>query len=102
MALRRILTAAGHRVVEAGSAEEALELASTLDAPLDLLVSDIGLPELSGPALAEALRTRQRKLKVLYVSGSDDRETLGILDPLIEKPFEASALIAQVSSLVAR
>jgi PAS domain S-box-containing protein len=69
---RRVLQENGHRVIEAASAEEALNAVSAGSDVVDLLLSDVVLPGLSGLDLAVALRRRWPSLKVLLMSGSVD------------------------------
>ena len=64
-----LLETQGYRVLQAGSAEEALRLAGTRREKLDLLLTDLVLPGMSGRELAEALRSRGPGLKVLFQSG---------------------------------
>ncbi len=71
---KRALESEGYRVI-AGGPEEALELAATLGQGLDLLVTDVVMPELDGPTIAAALARTRAGLKVLFMSGYPrDRE----------------------------
>ncbi|MGH9603369.1 MAG: ATP-binding response regulator [Terriglobales bacterium] len=69
------LSAGGHRVLEAQSAEQALLLAAGSE-KLDLLLSDLILPGMSGRQLAERLRNRRPEMQALLVSGYPDRASL--------------------------
>jgi CheY-like chemotaxis protein len=72
--LRR-LTKLGYRAIAAASGAEALEaLASGAD--VDLLLTDIRMPGLDGPALAQEARRLRPQIKVLFVSGAPDDDTL--------------------------
>lgn len=94
----------GYKVLEAGDAREALAL---LDAErVDLLVSDVGLPGLSGRELADMARARSPKLKVLFMTGYAEHarvrsKFLGAGMDLITKPFELDALGAKVREVMA-
>ena len=71
---KRALEAEGYRVYVAGP-REALALAEELGPALDILVTDVVMPELDGPTIAGALRSGRRDLKVLFMSGYPrDRE----------------------------
>jgi PAS domain S-box-containing protein len=67
--MRRSLTPLGYRVIEARDGSEALALAAGLDGTLDLLLSDVVMPGVNGPELADQLRARHNGLRILYVSG---------------------------------
>jgi len=104
-AIRRVLTLTlergGYRVLAATSPRAALELARAADPPVDLLVSDIVMPELSGPELAAEIRRGGHPLRVLYISGYSEevarRENALEADArLLAKPFTSAALLAAV------
>lgn len=105
--LARILEKRGFEVLQAGSPEVALEMASSHAGSIRLLVSDVVLPSFSGLALAHRLSSLQSDLRVLYISGFTDREVLGdpsLLPPTVSflsKPVEAHALVEAVESLLA-
>jgi two-component system cell cycle sensor histidine kinase/response regulator CckA len=64
-----VLKRLGYRVQEASSAEEALRLAEAPGEKIDLLMTDIVMPGLSGCELADLLQSRDAALKVLFMSG---------------------------------
>jgi len=104
-AVRFILEKSGYRVLEAGSGEEALGLLDRPVGPVDLLLTDVVLPDLSGPQVAEKLRGTQPGLKVLYVSGHSHRAVVdGELDRLgagfLRKPFSMDELTIKVREMV--
>jgi CheY-like chemotaxis protein len=92
----------GHQFVEAANGLEALERLDG-DPEIDVLLTDLGLPGMSGQALiAEALK-RRPELKVLVASGYGSLSELGSVDPalvrFLNKPFQMSQLkdaIAQI------
>jgi len=95
----RVLTREGYRVVSAGDAVEARALAATETHPIDLLVTDIVMPGLSGPRLATQLRQAQPGLKVLFISGygaADGTPELGQEEALLRKPFTPVVLLESV------
>jgi CheY-like chemotaxis protein len=90
-------------VVEAASGPEALEVAAGLAEPIHLLVSDVVMPGMDGPALARELRRSRPELKVLFVSGYPDkvissREAQDL--ELLPKPFTPGALLARVRGVL--
>ena len=98
---RRILAAAGAEVFSAG-AVEAARAAVPAGPPLAVLVTDVVMPEGTGPALASDLRARWPGLRVLYLSGQAhaglavERGTA-----FLGKPFSPAALVAAVARLSA-
>jgi len=99
--VRRILEGHGYRVLEAAGAPEALECSRAHGGEIDLLVTDVVMPEMNGRALAESLAANRPALKVLYISGYTDEAIAhrGVLAPgtrFLSKPFTAKDLLAQV------
>lgn len=97
----RILSQAGYTILTADSAETALEIAATHDGPIDLLLSDIVLPGLDGPSLAQKLREEYPELALLYTSGfvkdAQMRQTLRDQRAwFVAKPFSPSTLLLKV------
>lgn len=94
--MRNILGNRGYAVLAAGTAAEATELAATLAGPLDLLISDVELPDSSGPRLAAALRKSFPRLAVLNISGYPPREAADDEPPadgeFLPKPFTVGEL----------
>jgi signal transduction histidine kinase len=102
----RALTNAGLSVIEAGSAEAALSALESRSGPaIDLVVTDMVLPRMSGEQLVEHLRATAPGLKAMYVSGYAVEEnavrTDGSTD-FLAKPFSARQLVARASSLLAK
>lgn len=96
-ALRR----ANYEVIEAASAESALQVAAARGAPIDLLLTDVVLSGMSGPELARRMHAAQPSLKVLYISGYAPEEIMrGPAHPpgarLLAKPFTLAALLEAV------
>src|SRR3954454_16600909 len=65
----RGLTSRGYTVLEAGNGVEAIEVIESRGGDVDLVVSDVVMPEMDGPTLAKELRTRNPNLKIIFVSG---------------------------------
>jgi len=109
--VRRVSTGAltrhGYHVLEARSAESALNVFRAEEERIAMVVSDIVLPRMSGLALVKAMRKRRPELRVLYVSGYTENAFLqsGTFDPgmeLLEKPFAPEALARRVRSILDR
>jgi PAS domain S-box-containing protein len=101
----RMLEAAGYHVLVAGSASEATRACAAAERPIDLLVSDVVMPEISGPKLAERLLQKEPRLRVLFVSGYADEEIrVRGLSPddvgFLAKPYTAEALTRRVRRIL--
>jgi signal transduction histidine kinase/CheY-like chemotaxis protein len=97
----KILRRERYNVLQAGSAQEAFAVASMHDGPIHLLVTDVVLPGESGRQIAERMRQALPNLKVLYISGFSDDESVrtGNFPPgskYLQKPFALGALISKV------
>ena len=96
-----ILESAGYDVTSASDPTSALASSRTLDAPPDLLLTDVVMPGMSGRELAERLRTIHPGLQVLYMSGYTNSvlsERTGLPEGMrfCRKPFSTEELLAQV------
>jgi GAF domain-containing protein/ActR/RegA family two-component response regulator len=95
---REILEMAGYTVLEAARGDEALRLYRDSARPIDLLLTDVVMPHMSGPELARRIRELRPRTKVVYMSGYTD-DALGhhgVLDPdiiLLPKPFTPESLM---------
>jgi CheY-like chemotaxis protein len=99
--MRKILRRERYVVLEAASAEEALEKAAAHPGRIQLLLTDVMLPGMSGPELARKLYAMDEKLKVLYISGytADEAVRAGEFPPgarFLAKPFTLGALLSKV------
>ena len=102
---RTYLTRLGYQVVAAASGDEALATCAGLGSPPALLVTDITLPGIAGPALAEQLRATFPQLKVLFVSGYanapfSDQVQLQSGAHFLAKPFVLRELAAKVRAVL--
>ncbi|HUR32483.1 MAG TPA: response regulator [Vicinamibacterales bacterium] len=101
----RILEASGYLVVAAGSGDEALRLLASRQGRVDLLLTDVVMPHMSGPDLA-ALSVRQwPKLKVLFTSGHTDNDVLrqSVFKEtanFLGKPYSKRTLVARVREVL--
>ena len=99
-----MLKARGYRVLEAATCQDALSIATTEDA-IDLLVTDVVMPELSGPELATRIRTVHPAIRVLLVSGySADavgrHGVDGTAPSFLQKPFTGNQLAKRVRDVL--
>jgi nitrogen-specific signal transduction histidine kinase/CheY-like chemotaxis protein len=102
---RRILARHGYQVLEARNGAEALSLWQQHHAAISLLLTDVVMPEMSGPALARQLTASRPSLKVLYMSGYTDDAVVrhGVLEgevAFLQKPFTPSTLGAKVREVL--
>ncbi|UVF21166.1 response regulator [Microvirga terrae] len=103
----RALSARGYTVLEAASGIEALEIIQERGAPVDLVVSDVVMPEMDGPTLLGELRKLYPDLKVIFVSGYAEeafRKNLpeGEEFNFLPKPFSLRQLVEIVKQVVVR
>lgn len=96
----RVLREAGYRTMVAGSGPEAIELAAK--EPIDLLLTDVNMPQMTGDELARRLRHDEPSLKVLYLTGFSDqlfneKTTLWQDEAYLEKPCTIAGLLQAVS-----
>jgi two-component system, cell cycle sensor histidine kinase and response regulator CckA len=99
-----VLSQAGYNVRTARHGVDALEQMRRYESSIDVVVTDIVMPEMGGRALVDQLRRRRPQLPVLFITGyTDDALVLEELKAtgarLLEKPFTASALAEAVASL---
>jgi CheY-like chemotaxis protein len=99
---RRILTRQGYDVIAAASGEEALSLIADERHDVDLLLTDVIMPRMSGKELAERVVALHTGVNVLFMSGYTDR-LIGLdeVDALLEKPFDRSGLLSAVDRALA-
>jgi len=95
----------GYAVLDAPDGKTAIELAESLETPIDLLLTDVILPGISGRDIADQLQLSHPSMKVIYMSGYTDEFIAehGIIDPdivLLEKPFPMSALLENVREVL--
>jgi hypothetical protein len=103
--VRRVLERYGYRVLVAETPHEALAVAEEQQGQIQLLISDVVLPEMTGPAVAERIVAAQPQIRVLYMSGYTDSDIVhrGVLDegtPFLQKPFVPEALARKVREVL--
>jgi two-component system, cell cycle sensor histidine kinase and response regulator CckA len=99
--VQELLEAVGYHVLTAARPADALRLADDYAGPLHLLVTDVVMPQMGGPDLAQRLKGLRPDLKVLYLSGYSpgivaDRGVLEDGAMFLQKPFSADALESKV------
>ncbi len=101
----RALASRGYQVYEAGSGAEALEIIHEIEEPIDLVVSDVVMPEMDGPTMLGELRKIRPGLKVIFMSGYaeeafrknlPDNEEFGFLP----KPFSLKQLATKIKEML--
>ena len=103
--VREMLLRLGYTILEAGSGAEALRIFEQHKGVIELLLTDVIMPHMSGRDLAERLRTVQPSLKILYMSGYTDDMLAhhGVLEPnvyLLPKPFAPDELAAKLREVL--
>ena len=91
----------GFKVLEAADGHEAIRMADA-EGHLDLLVTDVVMPHMTGPALADQLTAVRANLRVVFVSGYAPTEVLDAsrIPHLIQKPFTAEELLRKVDAVL--
>ncbi|MDT4895401.1 MAG: two-component system, cell cycle sensor histidine kinase and response regulator CckA [Acidobacteriota bacterium] len=102
---RMILEMGGYRVLEAASGEEALAIYKQHEGQIDLVMTDVVMPKMSGRELAQSLEVFHPGIKVLYMSGYTDDAIVrhGLLDQeiaFLQKPFTPDALMRKVREVL--
>jgi CheY-like chemotaxis protein len=97
---RQVLQHAGYRVLESSGPREALGLASEHQGRIDLLLTDVVMPEMNGADLARHLQSLRPQLKTVFMSGyaeSDIAQSISRMSALhIQKPFTVDGLLSRI------
>ena len=101
----RILKGMGCRVLEASGGPEALDMARAYEGKIDLLITDVVMPTMSGKELVSRLTAIQPGIKILYISGYTENAIVhhGILDAdvaFLQKPFTVEGLARKVVEVI--
>ena len=105
VALRRLLVAQGHTVLEASHGAEAIAVVRMRRGNLDLVLSDVVMPKLNGKELADRVRSRFPGLPVLFMTGYAPQDVLkrGLVvagASFIQKPFTPETLTEAVARML--
>jgi signal transduction histidine kinase/PAS domain-containing protein len=103
--IRTVLELRGYRVLEAQSGQEALHVSAQSQVAIDLLLTDLMMPEMSGMPLAEQLGKARPGLKIVYMSGFSEQEAVqqGILASgaeFLQKPFQPQELARRIRAVL--
>jgi DNA-binding response OmpR family regulator len=98
--VRAILNELDCRIIEASTGDQALALAASQSSAIDLLLTDIAMPGISGIELAAQMRRHHPTLRVLFMSGYTlpSKSSNGV--HYIEKPFRPDALLSKVRAVL--
>ncbi len=100
---RRILERAGYRVLEARDGVEALEVAGRTEGEIDLLLTDVVMPQLNGDEVAERILADRPDMRVVFVSGHPQGRSEGLAGSpergrFLYKPFTANSLLGEIQA----
>ena len=101
----KVLTSLGYQVIEAGNGREGIEMSSTHKGHIDLLLTDLVMPEVGGRVAAETITRVRPDTRVLYMTGySDDAEIQEGVEAsrfkLLRKPFTREDLAAKIREVL--
>ncbi|HEY8352597.1 MAG TPA: response regulator, partial [Sphingomonadales bacterium] len=100
----RALKNKGYNVLEASSGEQALDIVDERGEEIDVLISDVVMPNMDGPSLVKAIQERHRNLKIIFISGyAEDafRKNLGPTEfSFLPKPFSLKQLAETVKEVL--
>jgi two-component system cell cycle sensor histidine kinase/response regulator CckA len=99
--VRQVLQETGYAVLEAANGEQALQLSHTHRGPIQLLLTDVVLPGLGGPEVAEQLASTRPEIRVIYMSGYAQETSMRYGIPerqrlFLQKPFTPTTLLTHV------
>jgi CheY-like chemotaxis protein len=99
---RKSLENDGYRVLAADGPASAAHIAGDASTAIDLLLTDVIMPEMNGPELARRVRESRPEMMVLFMTGYAESEALrlalvGAAQTHIQKPFKVSSLLARVA-----
>ena len=100
-----MLRSKGYQVLQARDGMEAVNLAASHFAPIDLVVTDVIMPKLNGPEAVRQIRARRAGVKVVYITGYADQNVIGeelsaANSITLEKPIRPDALLSRIRELL--
>jgi two-component system cell cycle sensor histidine kinase/response regulator CckA len=103
----RALKATGYEVYEADGGEEALEVLEELDYQVDLIISDVVMPEMDGPTMLKVIREKMTDLKIIFVSGYAEESVRRDIEDdqsvdFLPKPYSLDQINSKVKEVLGR
>lgn len=103
--VRKALTSHGYTVLDASHGDDALKAIAEHTGPLDLLLTDVVMPRMSGSEVTERIRATHPGVRVLYMSGYTEEAVirngvLGSVVPFLEKPFTPDVVLRKVREVL--
>ena len=101
----QILDSQGYRILAAANGSEAIRLSEEYDGPIHLVLTDVVMPQMSGPEVAEQLSAQRPEMRVLYMSGYADEAAVQHVRPtkqipFLPKPFSVEQLLLKVRAVL--
>jgi DNA-binding response OmpR family regulator len=100
----QVLESYGYRVLQAANGAEAIESTRSAMEPVDLLITDIVMPQMGGVELARLTRTKWPNIRILFISGytnaADIKEMVSIGGESLRKPFLPHQLVVKVREVL--
>jgi PAS domain S-box-containing protein len=102
---REVLETSGYHVLEAANGDEAIRISRAYPGTIQVMLTDVVMPGLSGPELARVLGDLRPRMKVMYVSGYPDDDSVPMVRPadgtdFLQKPFTPTALENRLRTLL--
>lgn len=100
--IRRMLERGGYDVLEASSAPQALAVIKELQGAIDLLISDIQMPGMSGVEMAAQMESKWPGIRILLISGHTGEHGSDIKHPVLGKPFTMKDFLIKLDEVLRR
>src|SRR5690606_24899476 len=103
----RARRATGYEVFEADGGEEAIEVLDDLDYAVDLIISDVVMPEMDGPTMLKVIRDKMPNLKIIFVSGYAEESVRRDIEDdqsvdFLPKPYSLDQINSKVKEVLRR
>lgn len=96
--LREILAPRAYAVLDTGDPEEAVRIVSEFGRPINVLLTDVVMPKIEGPELAERVAPLRPQMKIVFMSGYEVVDRLKPGAVFLPKPFTVKELLAQLEA----